>query len=103
VYRQRLPNYPLSIEEGTEGLPADGWFYVIHDGATVGRFRSLSQAQKAYKGIKDTLDLAPVEAPPPNFADIRRREMDAMSNKSILWTDEDFNRVDRKTKGRPKH
>jgi hypothetical protein len=82
----------------------DGWFYVRHEGQVRGRFRSLAQATKRYQEIKQTLDIAPLAPPPPvSVAEAWGRELEARSNKSLFWTDDDFARVDRKTRGRPKH
>lgn len=104
MYRQTLPGHELSIEQGTPDVPNDSNYYVRHKGKTVGRFRALAQAQKCYQKIKQSLRIEP---PPPagtlSVADVMRRELDSQSNKSLLWSDDDFARVDRKTRGRPKH
>jgi hypothetical protein len=104
MYRQRLPNHDLCIEQGTPNVPSDGCYYVLLNGREQGRFRSLAQALKAYTRLKTEIGYKPPTPPPPaSPEEIRRREMDAQSNKSLLWTEEDFARVDRKTRGRPKH
>jgi hypothetical protein len=104
MYRQSLPGHDLSIEMGTPDVPGDGKYYVRFKGAIQGRFRSLAQAQKRYQAIKQTLDIAPAPpAAPISAAEAWSRELDSQSNKSLLWSAEDFARVDRKTRGRPKH
>jgi hypothetical protein len=104
MYRQSLTGYPLSIEEGTKGVPNDGRYYVIHNGAKVGGFRSLAQATKRYMEIKATLDLpARGDTGGLSIDEVRRLDMERMSNKALIWSPEDFARVDRKTRARPKH
>lgn len=104
MYRQRVDGYDLSIERGTPSVPADGYYYVILRGEQRGRFRSLAQATRLYAQLKAEMGYqAPPAAPSPSADELHRRHMDAQSNKSLLWTDEDYARVDRKTRGRPKH
>jgi hypothetical protein len=74
---------------------------VLFEGEGKGRFRSLKQATKAYEAIKATLNLAPApRVPAPPLAEILQREMETRSNKSLIWGQEDFIRVDRKTSRR---
>ena len=103
MYRQRLDGYDLAIEEGTSRVPGDGYFYVVHNGEIEGRFRSLAQARKLYKTIREAVG---IEKPKPRKAlsaeELYRLATNAQSNKSLLWNAEDFSRVDRMTKGKPK-
>ncbi len=104
MYRQKLPGYDLSIEQLTARVPGDGYYYVLLNGVERGRFKSLSQATNLYARLKTEVGFQPPPKPKPLTPEqIRQREMDAQSNKSLLWTAEDFERVDRKTRGRPKH
>jgi hypothetical protein len=104
MYRQNLPGHDLRIEQGTPSVPDDGFYYVLHKGVQVGRFRSLAQAQKCYQQIKQSLNITPPPpAAPVSVAEAWSREMETQSNKSLFWTDDDFARVNRKTQGRPKH
>jgi hypothetical protein len=104
MYRQTLPGHDLSVEQDTPDVPGDGYYYVRHRGVIQGRFRSLAQALKCYQKIKQTLDIAPPPPPAPvSVAEAWSRELESKSNKSLFWTDDDFARVDRKTRGRPKH
>ena len=48
TYVQRLPALNLSIEQGTDDVPADNFFYLQRGGETLGRYRSLKQAQAAW-------------------------------------------------------
>lgn len=100
MYRQTLEGHDLSVEEGTPSVPADGRYYVLFEGEVVGRFRSLAKALERYREIKKDLDLPNVAQSPLSPEELRRREMEAMSNKRLLWTDEDFARVERKTRGK---
>jgi len=102
MYRQKLEGHDLSIEQETENVPADGYYYVLHRGAHQGRFRSLAQATRRYNELKAALRIEVAPPPPPTFEEIRRREMESMSNKSLIWDEEDFKRVERKTTGKPK-
>lgn len=104
MYRQSLPDHSLSIEQDTDAVPSDGFYYVIQNGVQRGRYRSLPQAQKRYSEIKKTLDIKPPpERKPVSSTEAWERELAAQSNKSLLWDNEDFARVERKTQGRPKH
>jgi hypothetical protein len=102
MYRQRLEAHDLSIEQDTENVPGDGFYYVRHRGEQRGRFRTLAQATRLYNEIKATLKVETAPPAPLSVAEIRRREMDTRSNKSLIWDEEDFKRVDRKTSGKPK-
>ncbi len=50
-YRQFIPDLALSIERATGEVPDDGKYHVLHDGASVGSFRSLKAAQEAFRRI----------------------------------------------------
>src|SRR5207248_10642652 len=95
-----LDDHSLSIEEGTSNVPADGYYYVLLNREVKGRFRRLKQAQAEFKELRTQLGVQPVEPPPPDRQEIRRREMDTLSNKTLIWTDEDYNRVSKATSGK---
>ena len=65
AYRQALERAHLSIEQGTEGVPDDGKYYVLHDGSVKGSFRSLKGAERKYREILHSLSLPPREGPTP--------------------------------------
>lgn len=52
-YKQSIPAIRLSIQRGTEDVPADGYYYVLLGGEVRGRFRTLKQAQAVYKTLLD--------------------------------------------------
>lgn len=60
-YRQQIERANLSLECNTAAVPQDDYYYVIHDGKVVGRYRSLKTAQAKYKEILASLDLPPLE------------------------------------------
>jgi hypothetical protein len=72
-YRQTLAELELSIERFTEHVPSDGSWYLIRAGELVGRFRSLSAAQEAWRKIvrESGWQPRPIDVDP---ADVRRRE-----------------------------
>jgi hypothetical protein len=72
-YRQTLPDLELSIERFTERVPSDGRWYVLHAEEQVGRFRSLADAQEAWRTFvrESGWKARRVEVDP---ADVRRRE-----------------------------
>jgi hypothetical protein len=47
-YRQFLPDLDLSIEHNTDAVPTDGAWYLMQSGSTLGKFRSLKAARKAW-------------------------------------------------------
>jgi hypothetical protein len=72
-YRQTLPDLDLSIERFTDRVPTDGRWYILRAGEPVGRFRSLSAAQEAWRKIvrESGWKAKPIEVDP---ADVHRRE-----------------------------
>ena len=100
MFRQAIEQHGLVLAQDTAEVPNDGCYYVLLRGAVTGRFRSLTKAQAAYKAIKATLPLEVTEVPKPTIAEIKQRELETMSNKQLLWTDEDFARVERMTRGK---
>jgi hypothetical protein len=100
MYRQGLEEHQLFVLQGTPEVPDDGSYYVLFRGDVVGRFRSLKQATARYQELRSRLNLKPREVPKLTVEELRQRELETVSNKRLLWTDEDFARVDRKTRGR---
>jgi hypothetical protein len=100
VYRQSLETYGLSLEQGTPAVPRDSYYYVLYLGEVIGRFRTLNKAQELFAERRKALNITPTQAPPVSPEEVRQREMDTMSNKRLLWTDEDFIRVSKKTQGK---
>lgn len=100
MYRQTLEGQPLSIEQGTASVPDDGYYYVVLRGAIEGRFKSLNKAVFRFRELKRTLDYKPVEATTLTVEELRRHDMETLSNKALIWTEEDFARVQRKTQGK---
>jgi hypothetical protein len=100
MYRQTVDGCPLSIEQGTAKVPDDGYYYVLLRGEVAGRFRALNKAAACFRELKRTLGYKPPEAENLPVEEIRRREMETMSNKALIWTEEDFARVQRKTLGK---
>src|SRR5258707_2813787 len=98
--RQALDEYDLTLEEGTPTVPTDGRYYVLFQGQVIGRFRTLAKAQALFAERRKTLNIQPVHATPPSPAELRERELDTVSNKRLLWSDEDFNRISKKTQGK---
>ena len=52
MYRQTDSRYGLSIEEGTDGVPADGRFYVLDEGVVHRSYRSLGAARRKYEQLR---------------------------------------------------
>ncbi len=101
MFRQSLSNYGLSLEQDTENVPADGAYYVLLNGKPKGRYRSLKLAMKRYEELKATLNIAPRPSPPPPpLEEVLRRELETRSNKSLIWDQQDFARVDKMTSRR---
>jgi hypothetical protein len=46
-----VPAIGLSVERGTDGVPHDGWFYVVFQGEIKGRFRTKKAADTLYKEL----------------------------------------------------
>lgn len=104
MYRQAMEDHGLSLEQGTAAVPDDGHYYVLFKGQTIGRARSLKKARAIYEGARKSLDLGPLPganaSAKASVDELRRREMESMSNKALIWTEEDLARVERKTRGK---
>ena len=57
MYRQTIAGLGLSIEEGTEGVPSDGRYYVVEVGRTGRGYRTLRDANRRYEARKAELQL----------------------------------------------
>ncbi len=101
VYKIRNELAHCSIEQGTGGVPDDGYFYVLQNSLTAGRFRKLPDARKLYDSLTQGAPRNP--AVPLSVDELIQIDMHRMSNKELIWQPEDFRRVERKTRGRAKH
>jgi hypothetical protein len=73
-YRQGMPVIDLYIERGTERVPADGGYHVLHEGELVGSFRSLRAAQRDYHHRQETLGYSPPPCVLPSIEERLRNE-----------------------------
>ncbi len=55
MYRQTIAGLGLSIEEGTDGVPGDGRYYIVEVGAAGRSYRTLRDAQRRYEVRKAEL------------------------------------------------
>jgi len=102
-FRQSFPAAGVSLERGTENVPDDGRFHLVVDGKVAESFRSEKQAQQRYQELRQAyLSEHPIEKVKPNFNEMMQRELETLTNKELLWTDEDHARIDRKTKRHPR-
>lgn len=58
MYRQTIAGLGLSIEEGTDGVPGDGRYYVVEVGSAFRGYRTLRDAQRRYEVRKGELQTA---------------------------------------------
>lgn len=72
-YKQVLPALKLSLERGTDAVPADGAWYLIRDGIQIGRYRTLSAAQDVWRDVVHASGWKPPKRQ-IDVADVRRRE-----------------------------
>lgn len=100
MYRQALVKHNLSVEQGTPAVPDDGQYYVVSEGNIVGGFKSLKRALACYNNLKAALDIKRTPPAKPTTEDLLRLQMETMSNKALIWSEEDFVRVQRKTQGK---
>ena len=61
TYRQSIPAIGLSLERGTPNVQKDGYFYVLVKGEIRGRFRTMREAQEAYKKLLEESGYKPPE------------------------------------------
>lgn len=97
---QRLTNTRanVSIELDTPRVPNDGKFYVLKGSTVVGTYRTMKQARSHYDRL--TADLKPLPRVIGTVQDLMESDMRTKSNKQLLWTSEDYQRVQRKTWGK---
>ncbi len=78
MFKQGIERFGLFIEKGTDRVPDDGKYYVMHQGATVIASNSEKRALKAYSELRAALleAMGNVQEP-PNTAETLRRERDA--------------------------
>jgi hypothetical protein len=76
-YSQRHTALNLCIERNTAQVPADGWFYVILDGEQVGRYRSLSAAQRAWQEVIEASGWQPPQREELSTEEKLRRDKEA--------------------------
>ena len=81
-------------------MPNDGHYYVLFNGEVAGRFKVLKPATTLYQELKGSLNLQPTQVPKISVEELKLRELETVSNKRLLWSDEDFARVDRMTRGK---
>jgi hypothetical protein len=55
MYRQTIAGLGLSIEEGTDGVPGDGRYYVVEVGSAGRGYRTLRDAHRRYEARKAEL------------------------------------------------
>ncbi|MBI2954825.1 MAG: hypothetical protein HYY30_10965 [Chloroflexi bacterium] len=98
-FRQSFPAANLSLERATENVPNDGRFHLMLNGKIVKSFRFEKAAQAEYRALRKAyLDEHPVEPARVDIADVIREDHNRMSNKELIWSPEDFERVERMTK-----
>ena len=61
TYKQSIPAIGLSLERGTPTVQKDGYFYVLVKGEIRGRFRTMREAQEAYKRLLEESGYKPPE------------------------------------------
>lgn len=75
MFKQGIPRFHLSIEEGTENVPADRKYYVLLAGEVQYESVSKSEAMTAYNSIRDELlERHGLEQEPPSPEDVLRRQ-----------------------------
>lgn len=100
---QSFPVAGISLERATENVPDDGRFHLLVNGKIIGSFRSEKQAQGCYQELRHAyVSEHTIEKVKANFNEVMQRELETLTNKELLWTDEDYARIDRKTKKHPR-
>jgi hypothetical protein len=77
-FRQEVPSIRLSVEQGTERVPDDGRYHLMHDGTLGASFGSKSAALKSYRAARDQLLAAAgssVQTPPADVAAALKKQM----------------------------
>jgi len=49
TYKHYIPDIGLSIEKNTENVPQDGKYHLLHNGQILQTFKTLKQAEAAFK------------------------------------------------------
>lgn len=88
----------VSIEQDTERVPKDGKFYVLRGSEVIGVFRTMREARRKYEELVPRNPRA--TKPKTTVRELMEADMLTKSNKELLWTPEDYQRVQRKTWGK---
>jgi len=103
AFRQSFPAANLSLERATENVPDDGRFHLIVDGVIVKSCRSRKAAQAEYQALRKAyLEQHPVQRAKVSLDEVIREDHSRLSNRALIWSLEDFERVQRKTKRHPR-
>lgn len=75
MFKQEIPKLGLSIQRGTDAVPADGQYHVILSDEIIHSSRSEKQALEYYRSKRDELlqTVGPVGDAPPDQDDVLRR------------------------------
>ena len=85
MYRQVNERAKISIEQGTDKVPADNKYHVINDGCIVGSFRGLKAAQAIYQKLIAEKNLPPIEVSRSKSShDALKEAWSLKSNRSLL-------------------
>jgi hypothetical protein len=74
TYRQHLPALGLALERGTEGVPADGAWYLLREGRQIGRYKTRDDAVAAWKAVIEESGWEPPPRADGDPAETLRRE-----------------------------
>lgn len=76
-YTQRLPALNLSIQQNTSEVPHDASYYLLQEGAILGRYRHLKAAQGAWCKVLDKEGWTPPKGPELSASEKLKREKTA--------------------------
>lgn len=58
-YRREIPAINLSLERCTGNVPNDGMFYLVHDGRTLGHYRTEREALARFREVVEEIGYQP--------------------------------------------
>ena len=87
TYRHFLPGLDLSIEQNTENVSQDNFFYLMKEGAVIGRYRYLRKAEEVFRTfVKESGYVPPkLEAGSKSASELSIERY--MDNKELYWAE----------------
>lgn len=86
-YKHYIPDIGLSIEKNTENVPQDGKYYLLRDVQIVSAFRTLKQAEIAFKEMVSELGYKPKPVKKQTKSAAEQNVERYLDAKDVFWAE----------------